>query len=142
MNRKNRTLCNGLVILLFFASWTVLVQTVDVQPAGETGKAVGFATANSWFHQFTGVHLLLYAVTDWLGLVPVFVCLLFGILGLAQLIRRKSLLKVDPDLILLGIYYVPHQLQAHLHRRPSGSILSFLHNPACVKRDAHPYFSG
>ena len=106
MNRKNRTLCNGLIALLLFAVWTVLVQTVDVQPAGETGKTVGFATANSWFHQLTGVHLLLYAVTDWLGLVPVFVCLLFGVLGLAQLIRRKSLLKVDSDLILLGIYYV------------------------------------
>ena len=106
MNRKNRTLCNGLIALLLFAVWTVLVQTVDVQPAGETGKTVGFATANSWFHQLTGVHLLLYAVTDWLGLVPVFVCLLFGVLGLAQLIQRKSLLKADPDLILLGIYYV------------------------------------
>lgn len=106
MNRKNRTLCNGLIALLLFAAWTVLVQTVDVQPAGETGKTVGFATANSWFHQLTEVHLLLYAITDWLGLVPVFVCLLFGLLGLKQLICRKSLLKVDPDLILLGIYYV------------------------------------
>ena len=106
MKCKNRALCNGLAFLLLFAVWTVLVQTVDVQPAGETGKTVGFATVNSWFHQLTGVNLLLYAVTDWLGLIPVFVCLLFGVLGLAQLIQRKSLLKADPDLILLGIYYV------------------------------------
>jgi undecaprenyl-diphosphatase len=30
----------------------------------------------------------------------------FGVLGLVQLIHRRSLLKVDPDILLLGAYYV------------------------------------
>ena len=48
----------------------------------------------------------LYNVTDWLGLVPIAVCLGFGGLGLIQLIKRRSLMKVDPDILLLGAYYI------------------------------------
>lgn len=50
--------------------------------------------------------MAIYTITDWLGLVPIFVCMVFGRMGLAQLIKRKSLFKVDRDLIFLGIYYV------------------------------------
>ena len=50
--------------------------------------------------------MTIYAITDWLGLVPLFVCIGFGVLGLCQLIKRRSLLKVDCDIIVLGIYYI------------------------------------
>lgn len=96
----------GMQYLLLFGIFTAMLQTVDVQAAGETGREVGLATINACVHRFTGVHLQLYTVTDWLGLVPVGVCLLFGLLGMKQLLQRKSILKVDFDLILLGVYYV------------------------------------
>ena len=95
----------GICLLSLFAVWTWLILWVDVQPAGESGTNVGFATLNCRFHQLTGVHMGLYTITDWLGLVPVCVCLVFGFLGLAQMLRRKSLLKVDQDILFLGIYY-------------------------------------
>ena len=50
--------------------------------------------------------MTIYIITDWLGLVPLFVCMLFGWIGLCQLIKRRSLFKVDCDIIFLGIYYV------------------------------------
>jgi undecaprenyl-diphosphatase len=50
--------------------------------------------------------MTLYTVTDWLGLVPIFICMIFGLVGLIQLIKRKNLLKVDFDIIILGVYYV------------------------------------
>ena len=50
--------------------------------------------------------MTLYTVTDWLGLVPIAVCMGFGCLGLYQLIKRKSLFKVDADILLLGGYYI------------------------------------
>lgn len=96
----------GLGLLLAFALWTLLIRCVDVQAAGPMGTRVGFAALNLWFHSLTGVHMTLYAITDWLGLVPIAVCLGFGVLGLIQLLRRKSLRRVDPDLLLLGIYYM------------------------------------
>lgn len=101
-----RTWLIGTGLLLVFALWTVLIQIIDVQPAGPKETCVGFAAFNGWFHQLTGVHMTLYMITDWLGLVPIGVCLGFAVLGLIQLIRRKSLLKVDPDILLLGIFYI------------------------------------
>lgn len=106
--KKNgkKQLITGVSLMLVFVIWTWLIQKVDVQPVGQKGTDVGFAVLNCWFHKLTGVHMGLYTITDWLGLVPVFVCIVFGGIGLWQLIKRKNLFKVDTDLIYLGIYYV------------------------------------
>ena len=104
--KEKRNLLTGVVLIGAFVLWTVLIQCVDVQAVGQNGTKVGFADFNVWFHQLTGVHMTLYTITDWLGLIPIFICLWFGMLGLLQLIKRRSLLKVDPDILLLGVYYV------------------------------------
>ena len=96
----------GTGLLLAFVLWTVLILCVDVQAAGPNGSRVGFATVNVWFHRLTGEHMGLYTVTDWLGLVPIFICICYGVLGAVQWIRRRSLARVDGDIILLGIYYL------------------------------------
>lgn len=101
-----RTLAAGAALMLLFVVWTFLILHVDVQPVGQNGTNIGFASVNTWFHRLTGVHMGIYTVTDWLGLVPIVICIGFGVLGLAQWIRRKSLKKVDIDIILLGVYYV------------------------------------
>lgn len=107
MNEKAKQFLKASVVLLaVFALWTVLIQCVDVRPAGQNGTNIGFAALNVWFHNLTGVHMTLYTVTDWLGLVPIVICLGFGVLGLLQLVKRRSLLKVDTDIIVLGVYYV------------------------------------
>ena len=104
--KKNQNLLAGILLLVGFAVWTFLIQTVDVQPIGPNGSSVGFAALNGRFHQLTGVHWMLYTLTDWLGLVPIFVCLIFAGIGFVQLVQRKSLFKVDLDIIMLGAYYV------------------------------------
>lgn len=96
----------GLILIVAFVLWTVLIQTIDVRNVGVNGTSIGFAGINSFFHEFTGVNLALYNITDWLGLVPLSVCMIFGFLGLAQLIKRKSLIKVDSDIIITGLYYI------------------------------------
>ena len=96
----------GVMLLVFFALWTVLIQTVDVRPVGVNNTDVGFATLNTWFHSITGVNMTLYTVTDWLGLVPLVGCFVLGFAGLCQLIKRRSLVKVDFDIIISGLYYI------------------------------------
>ena len=96
----------GLGLLLAFGLLTVLIRTADVRPVGVNGTEIGLAAVNTWFHRLTGVHMGLYTVTDWLGLVPIAVCAGFGVLGLVQWIRRKSIARVDRDILLLGGYYI------------------------------------
>lgn len=101
-----KTLIIGVVYTIAFVIWTILIQIVDVKAVGVSGTNVGFATLNAYFHSLTGINITLYNITDWLGLVPIFVCVIFGVIGLVQLIKRKSLLGVDFDIIILGVYYV------------------------------------
>ena len=95
----------GSGFLTAFVLWTVLVRTVDVASIGPQGTAVGFSMLNGFVHGLTGVNMPLYTITDWLGLVPIAVCLGFAALGLVQLIKRKSLLLVDRSILLLGAFY-------------------------------------
>ena len=105
-NRKHRELCIALCLLAAFVLWTALVRLTDVQTIGPRESAVGFATVNKVFHDLTGVHMSLYIITDWLGLVPIGVAMGFAILGLAQWIRRKRLLQVDRSILALGGFYL------------------------------------
>lgn len=107
MKKSGKKMLNvGLILMVAFVIWTALIQQVDVQPVGQNGTDIGFASLNCWFHNLTEVHMAIYTITDWLGLVPIFICMLFGGIGFVQLVKRRSLLKVDFDIIILGVYYV------------------------------------
>ena len=94
------------ILLGAFVVWTAAVQLVDVQPIGPQGSTVGFATVNSWVHNLTGVHMSLYTVTDWLGLVPIAFTIGFALLGLIQWVKRKHLRQVDFSILVLGGFYL------------------------------------
>jgi len=68
---KRRTLCTACGFLAAFLVWTAAVCFVDVRAIGPQGSEVGLAGLNQWVHQLTGVHMTLYTITDWLGLVPI-----------------------------------------------------------------------
>ena len=89
-----------------FVLWTVLVSYVDVRAIGQNASSVGFATLNGYVHNLTGVNMLLYTITDWLGLVPIGVAFGFAVLGLVQWVGRKSLFKVDRSILALGGFYI------------------------------------
>ena len=107
MERINKKrLAWGVSLVASFVLWTVLVSCVDVRKIGPKGSSVGFAALNRFAHELTGVNWLLYTVTDWLGLVPIGTALGFACLGLAQLVKRKSLRKVDYSILALGVFYI------------------------------------
>lgn len=92
--------------LAAFALWTLAIRFVDVQPIGPQESSVGFAILNGWIHRLTGVHMSLYVITDWLGLIPLGFVFGFGILGLVQWIQRKKLHLVDFSILVLGEFYL------------------------------------
>lgn len=94
------------LLLAAFLIFTVLVQRVDVRLIGPNGSLVGFAAVNGWFHTLTGVHWMLYYLTDWLELAAIGIAFSFAVLGLLQLIRRRSLRKVDASILILGGFYL------------------------------------
>ena len=107
MKKENqRNFCIATCMLLAFLLWTVAIQFVDVQAIGPQESSVGFATINQFVHNLTGVHMSLYTITDWLGLVPLMFVMGFGTLGLIQWIKRKHLLKVDYSIFVLGGFYI------------------------------------
>ena len=107
MKKKNRRyLYLSVSMLTAFVLWTVAVQFIDVRTIGPNGSSVGFATINGFVHKLTGVHMSLYNVTDWLGLVPIFMAMGFALFGFAQWIKRKHLSKVDYSIFVLGGFYI------------------------------------
>ncbi len=103
-NQKN--FCITICLFIAFIAWTTVISCIDLRSIGPKGSTVGFATFNESFHEFTGVHMLLYTITDWLGLVPLCFVMGFAVLGLIQLIQRRSLFKVDFGILVLGGFYI------------------------------------
>lgn len=101
-NNYLATVCTFIAFLL----WTIAVSVIDVQAIGPNGSSVGFAALNKYFHNLTGVNMTLYNITDVIGIIPFLFVFGFMILGLVQLIQRKSLLKVDRSILVLGGFYV------------------------------------
>ena len=97
-----------------FGAFIAMLKIVDVQPIGPAGTSVGLATLNG------GAQVLLGKLT---GLLPVSPELFdkisdltllaafavagsFALIGLIQLIRRKSLFRIDREIVGLGIAYL------------------------------------
>ena len=99
---KRKSFYIGLGLLALFVIWTIALMFVDVRAIGPQESIVGFATINRFIHNLTGVHMSLYTITDWLGLVPICFIMGFGILGLYEWIKRKNLFKVDYSILTLG----------------------------------------
>lgn len=103
---KIRSVSAAIGLLAAFALWTAAVLLVDVRAIGPLGSQVGLAALNSFVHEWTGVHMGLYVLTDWLGLVPVGIGAGFALLGLRQWVARRKLRKVDRSLLVLGAFYI------------------------------------
>ena len=95
------------IFFVLFALLIVTVTRVDVKTWETTGKNIGFFSLNTKVHKAVGVSMLLYKVTQYLGYASILVAVGFGCVGLMQLFRRGSILRVDKALwALAGLYVV------------------------------------
>lgn len=106
MKKTSKNCIIALTFGVLFVLWTLAIRYIDIKAIGPEGSEVGFAALNGFVHQLTGVHMMLYTLTDWLGLVPFGFVFGFAMLGLVQLIKRRDILKVDRSILVLGGFYV------------------------------------
>lgn len=93
------------VVLLISIIFTILVSTVDVQPSGISGTNLGFSTINHSVFDSIGTNDAIYLATEILGYIFIIPAAFFAVLGIIQLIKRKSFKKVDLHFYaLLGLY--------------------------------------
>ena len=107
MNKK--TLRNFIItgsMFLLFVIFTLIVAFVDVKTVGPRGSEVGLATINKWFFRLVGVRPVFNVITQILAIVALAVAVAFCGLGVYQAIKRKSIKKVDKDLVIMGIIYL------------------------------------
>lgn len=104
---KQRTkLVAACALTLLFLLFLVLVKTVDVAAIGPNETTVGFSALNGAVRDGIGVHMGWYKLTEVLGILAILVAAAFGVLGLLQLITRKSLFKVDAQILTAGVLYL------------------------------------
>lgn len=103
---KHRKLLTAGIGLLLTVILIALVRLVDVAPIGADGTSIGLSHLNQFVFDLFGVNMLWYNITDWLGVAAVLTGFVFAVTGLLQLIKRRSLLKVDREILSLGGLYI------------------------------------
>lgn len=107
MNKKSKKkfmIAGGL--LFVFILFTVAVMKVDVAAIGPKDSLVGLSKINDFMFKKLGTHPIWDMITEVLLVTAFLIVLLFGVIGIKQLIERKSLWKVDHGILLLAVFYV------------------------------------
>ena len=106
MNERTKKFFTATAVLfLIFLLFTLAVKVIDVKAIGPQGSEVGFAAVNSLF--FKGeVKNGWYKLTELLGYLAILVAAGFAALGGLQLVKRRSLAKVDTEIIILAVFYI------------------------------------
>lgn len=103
---KKRNIILSIFLTILSIVYTYLVKTYDVKSIGPNNSKVGLSRINLWFSNFFGSHMTIYKITEVLGYIVILIVGIYGIIGLYQLIKRKSLFKVDKEIYILGGLYV------------------------------------
>ena len=106
INMKHRRILTAGVGGVLTVILIALVRLADVAPIGAQGTSIGLSHLNQFVFDLFGVNILWYNITDWLGVAAVLTGFVFAVTGLVQLIKRRSLLKVDREILSLGGLYI------------------------------------
>ena len=104
--RKIRALLLFLAACAVFVCFACLVRLCWVAPIGPKGSEVGFAELNGAVRDAIGTNGFCKKASDLLGDLSLGIVCLFGAFGFVQLLQRKNLLKVDHDILILGVTYL------------------------------------
>ena len=96
----------GVIWLAAFVIFTLLIKVIDVKAIGPEGTKIGFAALNGFVFNLLGQHAFFEKLTKMLGILALLAAAGFGLVGVLQFLKTKSLRDVDRGIIILGIFYV------------------------------------
>ena len=105
MKLKKKNIIVSICLIMLSVIYTILVKYVDVAPIGPKASSVGFSTLNKFVFNFLGRSNIWYNITEILGMISILIALFYALIGLYKLIKNKSILKIDKEIIILGIFY-------------------------------------
>ena len=87
-------------------AFTIFLKKYDVQAIGPEGTEIGLASLNGFLAGVFTFSEKWYNLSQLLGYAAIGVCLIYALVGLIQLIQRKSLAKVNKTITILGVFYL------------------------------------
>jgi len=100
---KKKLLITGTLLLIMSIVFTVLITKVDVSNIGPENSAVGFASINS--KCTFKYNETIYKISECLGYVALLIPVVYAGIGFVQLVKNKSLKKVNRELYILAGFY-------------------------------------
>lgn len=106
MSKRRKLFLTTAILLVIAIIYTLLVKYYDVASIGPKNSSVGFSGINALVHKTLPFNETWYKFTKYFGLIPVLYGVFYGIQGLMQLIKYKTLKKIDKRLIYLLTFYI------------------------------------
>lgn len=106
MKKSKKLLISAIVFGMLAIVYTIIIALVDKQSIGPNESQVGLATINKFFQERLGFNETFYKLSNLLGYIAFGIAFVYMVIGLIQLIKRKSIKKVDTEISILGLFYI------------------------------------
>ena len=113
-NQKQKTILPTIIFAALFVFVLAAGSLIDVKPAGPDETRIGLSTINLAIENLicptaptlSGGNLIWYYLSEVTGVIALLVAALFAALGVLELVQRKSVVKVDKEILALGALYI------------------------------------
>ena len=106
MKDSKKYLISSIILVLVAIIFTVLVKVIDKGSIGPDNTIVGFQAINDYIKNMFPFNETLYKITKYAGFIPLAFALYYAYIGFMQLLKKKSLKKVDSKIYLIAGFYV------------------------------------
>jgi len=105
--QNKKALATAIFFLVASVAFTLIIRKVDVNTIGPEKSSVGLSSINmSVSNLFGGFNNFWYELTEKTALLLALPVFGFALLGLIELIKRKSFKKIDKELFVLTGFYI------------------------------------
>lgn len=94
------------VVSVIALVYTILITFVDRNAIGANDSVVGFSKINKYFLDLLKFNNAFYNITKYTGVIIILIAVIYMIIALIELIKRKKFKEVDSELIFAGVFYI------------------------------------